>query len=272
MVGVAANGAPYFKSQNLEQYLYYDLSCNGAENGVARWIIGPKEPNASRTEDLDQDGACNYHAHLDTSENRGPPATGSWSMYCGHDWEERELKLMNPDNKPTYNSSGVPGVAPHFVIHGKFCSEKSFLNDLRFDLVGTTASGAPFYQSVPPRQYIYYDPACDGNNQTSARWVIDAVAPDLDRKTDLNGGACKYHARLYSEDWAAPPTEAAWRIYCDGVWQNVWVSMDEPPLEKPKEEESAGQDDNTSVVISVAEGLRGSLAVVMLSAALLTHG
>jgi len=122
MQGVAANGAPYYKSTSRDEYLYYDLDCNGGGDGTARWILDVTAPNASRTSDLDGDGRCNYHARLDSNITSSPPSGEEWQVFCGSSWVSQALFLSptehveeppEPSNETSNGSHGDAGNHSH---------------------------------------------------------------------------------------------------------------------------------------------------------------
>lgn len=238
--GYSANGAMMFKAWDSDQYLYYDLDCDGGSNGQPRWILDYGLPNASLTEDLDMDGACNYHARLDASEfSVTPPREATWTMFCGREWVQQTLAFTETPLLPPGDSapggSGFVGfghevMPPALRAQGIVCSHQSFLDGMDFIQMGKVASGAPYYKAESAELYIYYDPDCRGSNDTSravARWIIDEDAPNVDVPEDLDeDGECNYIGRaLYSDD-QSPPKETMWRLHCgDGAWEDYWMTL-----------------------------------------------
>lgn len=257
--GTSANGAPWFRSRDGSQYLYYDLDCNGGDNGVPRWIMDADAPNPALQEDLDEDVSCNYHSRIDSLDQDAPPEAATWQMFCGHQWVHLTIRLdlVADSNDLTMSTTPNPIVgASGLVLTGKFCPDKSYLNYMEFLRMGTTASGAPYYKALGLEQYIYYDPSCAGEPRGKPRWIIDADAPDTTRKSDLDGdGACNYHARVSSTDITCPPASAMWRVYCDDQWKDTWVIL------------SARTTSSTTalmILVNGAEGLRARLATALL--------
>lgn len=249
--GLTASGAPYFKAIGAEQYIYHDADCGGAGNSTARWVIDSDAPNASVLTDLDQDGACNYHARIESDLADVPPSEGNWSVFCGEAWESHELTLEVVDADVTQNESLSSG----FKLAGEFCGGKEIFEGLVFDLAGATRGGAPFFASREHGKYMYYDPSCSGARNGKARWVIDDDAPDTETKRDLDGdGACDYHARADSDDAKSPPEAAMWHFLCDdGTWKDTLITLETmpPPEATPHDE---GEHGNATAQGSGADG------------------
>lgn len=234
--GYSANGAMIFKAWGTEQYLYYDLDCDGGGDGQPRWILDYDAPNASLTEDLDEDGKCNYHARLDSLEfSTMPPLEATWKMYCGHDWVQQTLSFtatpMLPEGDGDDEGAKDHGdalVPPAMRALGAVCSHQNFLDGMEFLHVGETVSGAPYYKAESAELYIFYDPDCKGSNDTGARWVIDEDAPSTIATRDLDGdGQCDYIGRAFDVDMSSPPKETMWRLHCgDGAWEDFWMTFD----------------------------------------------
>lgn len=240
MLGYTQSGAPYFQAQDNEQYIFHTLDCDGGgDGGSHRWVISDKAPNPDATADLDGDGACNYHARFDSEDSSMPPLLGTWKMFCGLGWEDIELDLgANVQHTRSGTSLAVltmysgaeenvtEEVVGDLLVRGAFCEEKAFLDNLLFEHRGETARGAPYFASVDPEQYLFYDPSCDGRGKTRGRWVIDTTAPLLDRLDDLdNDTNCDYHARVDSGEVKAPPAAATWRVFCGDTWKDVWIEL-----------------------------------------------
>lgn len=93
MRGMTVSGTPYYQKVMGKYYIYHDPDCNGGGSSKRpRWIIDSDAPNASRSVDLDGDGACRYVARS-TSSARIPPSSSTWAMYCGGHWEDVTLSL-----------------------------------------------------------------------------------------------------------------------------------------------------------------------------------
>jgi len=223
--GYTASGARYFKAAEAEQYLYHDYDCNGGGNGKKRWIIDENSPDPSQTEDLDQDGACNYHARHNSDDTYGPPAAGVWQIWCGVEWVDAILHLDLVSNY-TFDDGMDESNALKLRSYFKTCKQKEYMNNLQFEYQGVTANGSPYYKSVTSDEYIYYDPHCSGDVSGSARWVLDTDRPSLEALSDLDGdGNCSYDARAKSKDTSAPPKGSMWKVDCGGVWKDMWVAL-----------------------------------------------
>ncbi len=54
--GATADGSPYYKAQDREEYIYYDSDCDGeGDSSVARWVLDDNEPSTTASNDLDED-------------------------------------------------------------------------------------------------------------------------------------------------------------------------------------------------------------------------
>lgn len=251
--GFTTNGSPWFKAVGAEQYIYYDLDCNGGSNGVARWILDADRPNPGLTQDLDQDFACNYHARLDSDNVQRFPLTASWSMFCGVAWTSTVLTFAQQGNASSYPlTTTIPlSQAQGFTVAGKFCPEKDYINDLVFLKLGTTMGGSPYYKATTLNQYIYFDRNCSGRSNVAARWVFDVDQPSRMLPYDLdNDGNCNYLARVWSNTSSAPPQAAMWRVFCDSAWQDTWVIVS--PL-------TTSATTILTIVVNAAPGLRSQL-------------
>jgi len=224
--GYTASGARYFKAAEDEQYLYYDYDCNGGGNGKKRWIIDENLPDVTQTEDLDQDGACNYHARHNSDDTYGPPRATVWQIWCGVEWANTILHL---DMVSNYTYDDGMDESNSLKLRGYFtksCQQKEYMNNLQFEYQGVTASGSPYYKSVSSDEYMYYDPHCSGNVSGSARWVLDSDSPSLTALSDLDGdGNCSYDGRAKSLDTSAPPKGSMWKMDCGGVWKDMWLAL-----------------------------------------------
>mmetsp|Transcript_37526 Transcript_37526/g.120823 ORF Transcript_37526/g.120823 Transcript_37526/m.120823 type:complete len:542 (-) Transcript_37526:188-1813(-) len=224
--GYTASGARWFKSAEDEQYVYHDYDCNGGGNGKKRWIIDENLPDVTQTEDLDQDGACNYHARHDSDDTYGPPTAAVWQIWCGVEWVNTILHLDMVSNYTYDDGMDESNSLKLRSYFKKSCQQKEYMNNLQFEYQGVTASGSPYYKSVSSDEYMYYDPHCSGNVSGSARWVLDSDSPSLTALSDLDGdGNCSYHARAKSKDGSAPPKGSMWKVDCGGVWKDMWVAL-----------------------------------------------
>jgi len=97
--GRTASGAPYYKSEALsgqQQYIYYDPACGGVNHTAGpRWIIDIDAPDVTRTEDLDDDGACDYYART-TGTSIDLPTEAMWHILCDSAWVDLTLKVDKP--------------------------------------------------------------------------------------------------------------------------------------------------------------------------------
>jgi len=95
--GRTADGSPYYKAQDTEEYIYFDSDCDGEEgdSNVARWVLDDSAPSTTSMSDLDEDQECNYLARFDApSSSGGPPSSGTWDMYCATcGWVKVQLTL-----------------------------------------------------------------------------------------------------------------------------------------------------------------------------------
>jgi len=214
--GVTMSGAPYFKAQGREAYLYWDPDCEGGTaNPVARWVFDDQKPSLNKQDDLDGDHACNVIARIDSLNKIAPPSTGTWTMYCDSIEEQHFLTLREAYPQPTaYAPSTLVRGGQRLIWNGA-CQTKSFVNGLIFEEVGATADGRPFFKAQAQEIYIYFDADCDGVGTTLAsRWVLDNGRPSTVAPRDLDqDGKCDYHARLDSVS-QRPPAAANWRMYC----------------------------------------------------------
>jgi len=91
------------------------------------------------------------------------------------------------------------------------CERQSFANNLLYQNLGTTKGGAPYF-SVGG-YYLYFDPHCDGNASTPARWVL-SESEDADH--DLDGdGLCSLDMHVKSTNFTMPPMGTQeWQMRC----------------------------------------------------------
>jgi len=224
--GYTASGARYFKAAEDEQYLYYDYDCNGGGNGKKRWIIDENNPDPTLVEDLDQDGACNYHARYNSDDTYAPAREHVWQMWCGVEWTDIVLHL---DLLSNYTYDDGLATSNDLKLRGYFtktCQKKDYLNNLQFEVQGVTANGAPYYKSLTSPVYMYYDAHCSGNLSGSARWIIDDDRPSLTALYDLDDdGNCSYIARAKSKDFSKTPKGSMWKVDCGGEWKDLWMAL-----------------------------------------------
>jgi len=102
-----------------------------------------------------------------------------------------------------------------------FCRRQIFLDGLLFQRRGETKSGANYYSVAG--YFLYYDPSCDGGNETAGRWIISKSMPSLARESDLDeDGECSADIYAQSGDSSRPPmgTEA-WEMPCSDSDDNL---------------------------------------------------
>mmetsp|Transcript_93770 Transcript_93770/g.289220 ORF Transcript_93770/g.289220 Transcript_93770/m.289220 type:complete len:256 (+) Transcript_93770:1-768(+) len=93
MEGHTASGAPFFKAEGEDFFIYWDKHCDGVMSSIPRWIIDTHRPNANRTVDLDDDADCHYLARTITGDSSMPPMRATWRVYCEGGWEDVLLTL-----------------------------------------------------------------------------------------------------------------------------------------------------------------------------------
>jgi len=122
-MGTTADGSPFYKAQDVEEYIYYDADCDGSgANTDARWVLDDSRPSLKALEDLDLDGECNYHARLTSlSGNGGPPESATWQMYCGDSgWMDVELTLAPNEEQEDVLVAAARGAGSTLVAFGAF--------------------------------------------------------------------------------------------------------------------------------------------------------
>ena len=82
--------------------------------------------------------------------------------------------------------------------------------------VGWTKAGAPFFQHAESRNFLHWDPDCDGDGSRNERWVFDSNMPSVTASSDLDGdSACSYVGRINSKERSSPPLgRRTWTVYC----------------------------------------------------------
>lgn len=221
-------GAPFYAS-NRGYYIYYDRDCEGSGSGSRpRWILDADAPDVTRLSDLDGDGKCSYFARLNSADARRPPASGVWRFFCGGAWTSLSVGLRET-TEPIPPLEVIPVTTPSpstaLELHGA-CDLQQHLNGPIL-LKGTTASGAPYYESLHGGYYLYFDPDCDDGPRGIPRWIIDTDAPNTSLARDLDGDReCKYEARTNSRS-LRPPSDAIWLMYCRGGWKELSLRLEE---------------------------------------------
>jgi len=96
-VGKTKSGASFYRAFSVEEFLYYDPSCDGVNRG--RWIVGPVKPDVMLTQNLTGLGCFGHHAHLEGDLNGDrPPEEAQWYENCGRfgnasDWRLKWVSL-----------------------------------------------------------------------------------------------------------------------------------------------------------------------------------
>eukprot|EP00932_Pfiesteria_piscicida_P016338 SRR837773.3266.p1 GENE.SRR837773.3266~~SRR837773.3266.p1 ORF type:complete len:307 (-),score=90.98 SRR837773.3266:80-865(-) len=235
--------------------MYWDPDCDGSTSGIPRWILDRDAPHQDMSNDLDDDGLCEYLARVDSEDRNRPPAEATWTMTCNGEQVQRVLTMgtttTTSTRTKTTTTAGASTSMTHlgevetFSMHGA-CDEKAFLNGAVFEAAGATRDGRPFYKARGQETYIYYDADCDGNGTTqSARWLVDDTRPSTTASMDLDqDGQCQYHARIDSDD-PHPPRNEVWNVYCGGVsgWSEIELTLHEeghvPPPRRRRRPSSA---------------------------------
>lgn len=95
--GMTANGAPFYKADGLNEYIYHDVDCDGSAGAAPRWILDNTAPDLTALADLDRDEACQYRASFVVESVRVPSGSSpvTWRMYCGsaEGWRGVEITL-----------------------------------------------------------------------------------------------------------------------------------------------------------------------------------
>lgn len=94
----------------------------------------------------------------------------------------------------------------------------------RYDLRGHTASGSPFYKHSTASLYLYYDPDCDGNPNTTshhgATWRVDTTAPSMSLEQDLDDDGECWSAAYVAVSTELPPQSSTWQQSCSYSWND----------------------------------------------------
>lgn len=96
--GNAMNGAPIYKADGKDFYMYYDLDCNGDVEPSLKpmWILDITAPSRTSTADLDGDRLCNYLARVYSADTSQPPEAAKWWANCEGGFKEVSLSLGPP--------------------------------------------------------------------------------------------------------------------------------------------------------------------------------
>ena len=73
MQGTTASGAPYYKADGADYWLYWDPDCGGGSGGTARWILDNEAPSTTAASNLDGGGTCSLWAHHIYDDSSSPP-------------------------------------------------------------------------------------------------------------------------------------------------------------------------------------------------------
>mmetsp|Transcript_179910 Transcript_179910/g.437743 ORF Transcript_179910/g.437743 Transcript_179910/m.437743 type:complete len:389 (+) Transcript_179910:2-1168(+) len=92
--GNTASGAPFYKAEGEDFYIYWDEHCNGRAESHPRWIVDTQRPNTTSVVDLDGDADCHYLAQSNSSDRSLPPLDGVWRVYCEGSWQDVHLALQ----------------------------------------------------------------------------------------------------------------------------------------------------------------------------------
>jgi len=82
--GLTANGAPFYKALQSQNYVYHDPDCSGS-GAPAAWILDVYAPLKSLTKDLDGDRKCVYFGYTNAEQGekgQGPPNSTTWKIKC----------------------------------------------------------------------------------------------------------------------------------------------------------------------------------------------
>ena len=141
----------------------------------------------------------------------------------------------------TVRTVTLPAPAWGFTITGGCRRALGSAIALAYTLQGTTASGAPYYKAEfwdGSAYWLYWDPSCNGEVGSYARWIFTLSAPSITAASDLDGdAACDYLAYINSDDSSSPPQGlATWVAYCNSAWIDTDVTISQlaegAPLER----------------------------------------
>ena len=93
-------------------------------------------------------------------------------------------------------------------------------------MLGTTASGAPYYKASGLPYWLYWDPDCGGSGGLTG-WIFGSFAPSTTAASDLAGdGYCRLMAYIRTTDSTVPPQGlAVWKAFCDYAWTDTDVAI-----------------------------------------------
>eukprot|EP00964_Phaeocystis_antarctica_P154485 scaffold123204_cov60-Phaeocystis_antarctica.AAC.1 len=112
MQGTTASGAPYYKADSVDYWLYWDPDCGGS-GGTARWILDSEAPSTTAASDLDGDGSCNYWARIDLDDLSSPPqGLAVWRAYCSSGWTDTDVTINQLAPPPSPPSPPNPPPSP----------------------------------------------------------------------------------------------------------------------------------------------------------------
>jgi len=95
MVGHTASGAPYYKQQYAEKYLYFEPRC-GNGNFAPMWVFNAERPSETADYNLDDSDCVIFGGSYGGSLTSPPMGIGSWVMYCKTGWVVLNLNLRIP--------------------------------------------------------------------------------------------------------------------------------------------------------------------------------
>ena len=106
MQGTTASGAPYYKADGVDYWLYWDPDCGGG-SGITGWLLDNDEPSTTAASDLDGDGGCTLYAYRISDDSSSPPqGLATWRAAgggCGGGWTDTDV---------TINQLGAPPSPP----------------------------------------------------------------------------------------------------------------------------------------------------------------
>jgi len=99
LLGKTESGANFYRAASLDEFLYYDASCDGQVGG--RWIVGQYEPKLNRTQNLTGMGCSGHHAYIEWPRlsSDTPPEREQWHEDCGRfgnssGWKQRWVSIQ----------------------------------------------------------------------------------------------------------------------------------------------------------------------------------
>ena len=120
MQGTTASGAPYYKADGVNYWLYWDPDCSGAGGGTTRWIFDSNAPSTTAASDLDGDRRCNYLARIDSDDSSSPPqGLATWRAWCSSAWTDTDVTIQQlpplPASRRALASTEQPSSAKSLI-------------------------------------------------------------------------------------------------------------------------------------------------------------